>query len=180
MLEKYYPYEYAPDVFRIDYGKLRDRGFRAVIFDIDNTLAPHGKPCGERTERLLREIGDIGLKVLLLTNNDEERVRLFNRNIGADYLCEAGKPDPAAYEAALRRLNVPKEQAVSIGDQMFVDTVGANGAGVPNILVHFIAEPGARRIGVKRYLERAVLFVYRTRKKYRHRLGDILKDGGSE
>lgn len=42
MLEKYYPYEYAQSVFQIDYQKLYDRGFRGIIFDIDNTLVHHG------------------------------------------------------------------------------------------------------------------------------------------
>ena len=43
MLEKYYPYEYAQSVFQIDYQKLYDRGFRGIIFDIDNTLYSYDK-----------------------------------------------------------------------------------------------------------------------------------------
>ena len=42
MLEKYYPHEYAQNVFSIDYQKLYKKGFRGIIFDIDNTLVHHG------------------------------------------------------------------------------------------------------------------------------------------
>ena len=42
MLEKYYPHEYAQTVFSIDYQKLYKKGFRGIIFDIDNTLVHHG------------------------------------------------------------------------------------------------------------------------------------------
>ena len=42
MIKKYYPYEYAESVFMIDYQKLYQKGFRGIIFDIDNTLVHHG------------------------------------------------------------------------------------------------------------------------------------------
>ena len=44
MLKKYYAYEYVESVFSIDYNKLYQKGYKGIIFDLDNTLVGHGKP----------------------------------------------------------------------------------------------------------------------------------------
>lgn len=175
MLEKYYPYEYARSVFAIDYKKLYEMGYRGLIFDLDNTLVHHGEPSTEKVDKLFAYLNKLGFRTILLTNNDEERVKLFIKNIKTDYICDADKPDPSAYLKALERLGLPKEKTVSLGDQMFIDIIGANSVGIPTILVHYIKAPGEVWLGFKRYIEMAILFVYRRRKKYTHRLGNIIK-----
>ncbi len=177
MLAELYPYEYADDVFCIDYRRLARKGIRAVIFDIDNTLVHHGDDSTPEIDELFRKIHSTGLKTLLLTNNDEERVLRFIKNIDTDYVCDADKPGKAGYIKALKKLGVRKKEAVVIGDQMFTDIIGANRCGIPSILVHYITVPGENKIGKKRYIEKAVLFFYRRSRKYRHRFGNILIKG---
>ena len=70
MIKKYYPYEYAESVFMIDYQKLYQKGFRGIIFDIDNTLVHHGDDSTPEIDDLFRKIQGLGLKTLLLSNND--------------------------------------------------------------------------------------------------------------
>ena len=41
MVKQYYPYAYVDSVFSIDYQKLYEKGFRGILFDIDNTLVTH-------------------------------------------------------------------------------------------------------------------------------------------
>ena len=81
MFKILYPFEYAESVFAIDYEKLYRKGYRAVIFDIDNTLVHHGEDSTEEVDELFRSIHRTGLKTLLLSNNDEPRIRRFMRNI---------------------------------------------------------------------------------------------------
>ena len=176
MLKRYYPWGYARSVFSLDYGKLREKGFRAVIFDIDNTLVHHGDPSTPEIDELFREIHASGLKTLLLTNNDEERVRMFIKNIDTMYICDANKPSPECYERALAMLGTEKDETLCVGDQMFIDTIGANRAGIPSLLVHFIQLPGETKIGKKRYIEKMILSFYR-RSRMRNRLGDVYKKG---
>ena len=42
MFKKYYPYEHVKSVFSINYNKLYEKGYRGIIFDLDNTLVHHG------------------------------------------------------------------------------------------------------------------------------------------
>ena len=101
MLSRFFPYEYAESVFDIDYAKLYAKGFRGVIFDIDNTLVHHGEPSTPRVDELFAQIHAAGLKTLLLSDNTKERVEMFNKNINTLYIDSAGKPDPGCCKKAL-------------------------------------------------------------------------------
>ena len=51
MLERFYPDEYRDSAYELDYERLYAAGFRGIIFDIDNTLVPHGAPADEKERR---------------------------------------------------------------------------------------------------------------------------------
>ncbi|MDO4182608.1 MAG: HAD-IIIA family hydrolase [Coriobacteriia bacterium] len=173
MLKEFYPYEYVLSVFDIDFQALFDQGFRALIFDIDNTLVHHGDPCTPEVDALMHKVQDMGFKVLLLSDNTAERIEAFMENFTAPYIDDAGKPNPEAYLRAVDMLGIPKERAVYIGDQVFTDIRGANAAGLPSILVHFIQVPGETKIGKKRYIEKMIVKMWRKNPTYAHRLGSI-------
>lgn len=175
MFKMFYPYEHVSSVFAIDYEALYNIGYRGIIFDIDNTLVHHGDDSTKEIDELFVLIGNVGLKTLLLSNNTEERVKRFLRNIDSPYICDADKPKIDSYLKAVDMLGCKKEEVLFVGDQIFVDIVGANRSGIANILVDFIRQSGETKIGKKRYLEKAILKIYRKSKRFQHRLGDIVK-----
>ena len=175
MLRAYYPDAYAESVFDIDFQKLYDRGFRGLLFDIDNTLVHHGDDSNPKVDALFRQLHDMGFQTYFVSDNGEERIRRFLRNIPSPYIANAGKPDPAGYRKALDAMKLPTSQAVFIGDQIFTDILGANRSGIPSILVHFIRAEGETAIGKRRYVEFGILWCWRHSRKALHRLGDIKK-----
>ena len=44
MFERFFPDAYMESTYVIPFEKLYEEGVRGVIFDIDNTLVPHGAP----------------------------------------------------------------------------------------------------------------------------------------
>ena len=46
------PSAYINSTYDIDFQMLYDNGFRGLIFDIDNTLVPHGAPADDRAKKL--------------------------------------------------------------------------------------------------------------------------------
>ena len=172
MLEKYYPSEYAGSAYDIDYRRLYESGIRGIIFDVDNTLVHHGDDATPEAVQLFRDVQAIGFKTVLLTNNDEERVTRFNADIGTQYVCDAEKPAPEGYEKALTLLGVQKNEALVIGDQMFVDIIGANRCGIRSILVHYIEVPGEKWLGFKRYIEKIILVFFRISRRNTSGLSD--------
>ena len=104
MFSLLFPYEYVDSVFSIDYKKLLQKGYKGIIFDIDMTLVPHGADSTAEIDALFKSIHAAGLKTLLLTNNSEERVKRFIRNIDTLYLCDAQKPNPECYLKAVEMM----------------------------------------------------------------------------
>ena len=151
----------APDVFSIDYQRLFDLGYRGLLFDIDNTLVHHGDDSTPEIDALFRKIRKTGFQVLLLSDNSEERVLRFLKNIDALYISDAGKPSPENYEKACRMMQIRKDQALMIGDQLFTDVRGANRAGIASIHVHYIRKPGELWPGWHRLAESVILSFYR-------------------
>lgn len=176
MLKILYPYEYAESVFSIDYDKLYKKGYRGILFDIDNTLVPHGNDSTKEIDDLFQAIHRSGLKTLLLSNNSEERIRRFLRNIDSLYIYDAQKPGVANYYKAIEMLNIKKEEALVIGDQIFTDIFGANRSGIDNILVKYIRPKNETKIGKRRTLEKVILKFYELNKSYQNRIGDIYKE----
>lgn len=170
MLKKFFPSDYAESVFSIDYDELYNKGCRGIIFDIDNTLVHHGDNANERVELLFIRLNQIGFKTVLLTDNDEARVKRFVENIDSPYICEAGKPDLGGFLMALEIMRLPREQAIVIGDQIFTDILGANRAGIASILVKFIRLPEEKHIGKRRYLEKLILSFDGRRPKKKRKL----------
>ena len=170
-----FPYEYVDSVFAIDYKKLLQKGYKGIIFDIDMTLVPHGADSTKEIDELFETIHRMGLKTILLTNNSEERVKRFIKNIDTLYLCDAQKPDPEWYLKAVEMLEMQKNETVFIGDQIFIDIYGANKCGIANILVKYVTAEVETKIGIRRNLEKIILALYKITKIYQHRLGDIHK-----
>lgn len=180
MLKNYYPYEYAKSVFEIDYKKLYNLGYKAIIFDIDNTLVHHGEDSTPEVDALFREIHSTGLKTILLSNNTDERIERFIRNIDTPYIYDAHKPDTSGFFKAIEMLGVKKEEAVVIGDTTFTDIYGANKSGIASILVKFLQHESETKIGKKRQLEKIILKFYGMNKSCRNRIGDIFKEEDAE
>jgi vancomycin resistance protein VanW len=174
MLTRFYPHEYMDSVFSINYAKLFEFGFRGVIFDIDNTLVHHGADSTPEIEALLRAIHGQGLRTLLLTNNDEKRVRRFLQNADeTPFIADAQKPHPKNYVKALQMLKLEASEVVVVGDQVFTDIWGANRAGIASILVKYLRHDDEKKIGLTRQLEKMIVWTYTLRKRHQHRLGEI-------
>ena len=174
MLKRYFPCAYAPDVHAIDYQKLLEKGYKAVLFDVDNTLVPHNRDATPEAEALLERVRSMGLQVLLVSNNDAPRMERFLKNVRFPYVCDAEKPTRKGYDQALQMLSITANEAVFIGDQMFVDICGANRAGIDSIMVHYIVVNQKEPIGIRRHIEKVILFFYNLCKSA-HKLEDAIR-----
>ena len=72
-----FPSVYLDSVYAIDYEKVKELGYKAIIFDIDSTLVPHGDDTSDQVDELFAHIHDVGLKTLLLSNNSDEQLRFL-------------------------------------------------------------------------------------------------------
>ena len=152
------------DAHVIPFEKLYEEGYRGVIFDIDNTLVPHGAPADDRAKKLFGRLKEIGFTSCLISNNRESRVEMFNRDIGTKYIYNAHKPSVRNYIKAMEIMGTDRSNTLFVGDQLFTDVWGAKRAGIYNILVRPIHPKEEIQIVLKRFLEGIVLYFYKKEK----------------
>ena len=163
MLERFFPDEYVASTYIIPFEKLYEEGYRGIIFDIDNTLVPHGAPADIRAKKLFQRLKECGFECCLLSNSHEPRVKMFNEEI--HYICDAHKPSVKNYQKAMELMKTDLKSTIFVGDQLFTDVWGAKRAGIRNILVKPIYPKEEIQIVLKRILEKPVLYLYKRQKE---------------
>ena len=164
MLERFYPDHEKDSAYKLDFEGLYVKGYRGIIFDVDNTLVPHGAPADRQAIRLFKRLHNIGFDTMLLSNNKEPRVKSFAEQVGSKYIYKAGKPSERGYLAAMEQMGTTKETTLFIGDQLFTDVWGAKKLGITNYLVKPIHPKEEIQIVLKRKLEAIVLYFYHKKK----------------
>ena len=160
MFDRFFPDDYKMSTYVIPFEKLYEDGFRGVIFDIDNTLVPHGAPADDRAKKLFARLKEIGFSSCLISNNQEARVKMFNEEIQTNYIYNAHKPSTKNYKKAMEIMGTDDSNTLFVGDQLFTDVWGAKRSGIRNILVKPIHPKEEIQIVLKRYLEKIVLHFY--------------------
>ena len=165
MLETFYPDQYVDSAYELPFEELYEKGYRGIIFDVDNTLVPHGAPADKRSRELFVRLREIGFSTCILSNNKEPRVAPFAKEVDSPYLFKGGKPSRKGYQKAMFVMKTGRHNTLFVGDQLFTDVWGARRTGLYSILVKPIDPKEEIQIVLKRYLEAIVLWFYHRRKK---------------
>ena len=165
MLERFFPDEYVDSAYGIPFEELYQKGYRGIIFDVDNTLVPHGAPADARSIGLFERLRAMGFSTCILSNNKEPRVAPFAGQVKSPYIFKGGKPSVKGYERAMEVMGTGRENTLFIGDQLFTDVWGARRTGLYSILTKPIDPHEEIQIVFKRYLEAVVLRVYEKQRK---------------
>ena len=165
LVERFYPDEYLDSTYRIDFDKLAEEGYKGVLFDIDNTLVPHGAPADDRAKQLFSHLREIGMDYCVISNNQLPRVKPFADTVQAKYIEDAHKPSTRNYKRTMQMMGCNEKNSLFVGDQLFTDVWGAKRAGMRTILVKPIHPKEEIQIVLKRYLEKIVLYFYQKDRK---------------
>jgi len=154
-----FPKTYLACVTDIDVDWLRRKGFRGVLFDLDNTIIR--RDTHEFSREILEFIEKLrghGFAMGIVSNSRTGRVDELVRRLNIPAVGRAAKPFGHTFRNALKMLGTTPAETVIVGDQIFTDVLGGNLAGLHTILV--TPMPGKDFIGTKlisRPLERLVL-----------------------
>lgn len=140
---------------------LEERGIRAIVLDVDNTLTSHGNPePWEGVTEWLTLMKGLGIPLMISSNNTRERVEPFASRLGVDFVPMSCKPLPIGLSRAVKRFNLPKKQVTIVGDQIFTDVLGGNLEGIQTILVKPFEEEQGRLFQLKRRFEQRFISAY--------------------
>lgn len=115
---------------------LHSRGIQLLMLDFDNTIVPYttNTPTDEM-EAWLQKMAVSDIQLCVVSNSKKNRVKIFCEKYGIDCITHANKPFPKGIKACLGKYQINPPKCALVGDQIFTDTLGANGCGVTSILV---------------------------------------------
>ena len=116
------------DVTHITPEWLAQKGIRALVLDIDNTLtADRSQELPEEVAGWLEAMRRAGVKLTIVSNGAEK--------LGLAYLYRSAKPLPFALMVARRRMGVKRREMAMVGDQLYADRMAAALYGIPGLMV---------------------------------------------
>ncbi|GAF15401.1 LOW QUALITY PROTEIN: hydrolase [Bacillus sp. JCM 19045] len=166
MFSRLLPNQYVKSIYDIDLFSLKDRGIRAVITDLDNTLVEwHRAEATPEVKEWFAKLEETGLNVTIVSNNSEKRVKEFCDPEEKVFIHSAKKPRRKAFKRACKQMGVRTDEAVVIGDQIFTDVLGGIELALYTILVVPVTKTDDWMTKLNRRMER---FVLRWMKKKGH------------
>ncbi len=129
-------------------------GIKALLIDIDNTLAPYEQDTpDEHIVAWFDALAKNGIKATLVSNNGRERVELFNESLGLPAYFKSGKPFAKNLKRAMRDMGSDKSNTAMLGDQVLTDVVAGRHIGLRAIIVPPIKDRTSAFFRFKRALE---------------------------
>lgn len=108
MFEMLVPKLRVNTVFDIALDELYRQGYRGIITDLDNTLVGAKAPVA--TPELLlwfEKVKELGFKLIIVSNNNMERVSRFATPLNIEFVHQARKPSNAPFLKAMKQMELP-------------------------------------------------------------------------
>ncbi|UNC92577.1 YqeG family HAD IIIA-type phosphatase [Candidatus Contubernalis alkaliaceticus] len=158
MLRLLCPDIYLDSIYELDLNKLKIKGIKGIITDLDNTLIPWGESTVmPELEEWFRYLKENDFKVCIVSNNSLGRVKVFADTLDIPAIPKAVKPRRGAFRLALSKMGITLDEAAVLGDQIFTDVLGGNRLGLFTVLVIPVSEREFIGTQVVRKVERYIL-----------------------
>jgi len=166
VLRLFLPNEHVSSVYEIDFEQLKENGIKGIITDLDNTLVAWNE--AHATTDVInwfKTLSNQGLNYVIISNNNEDRVKVFCEPIEVPYVHTARKPLRKNFLKATKKMNLQPNEVAVIGDQLLTDVLGGNLGGFYTILVKPLVETDAKVTRFNRMIERRILNHFKRRGK---------------
>lgn len=166
MLNKFLPNEYVKNIYEIDPKTLKNNGIKGIITDLDNTLVPWDmRDATPEVIEWFERLEEHEIKITIISNNKEERVRIFSEPLEVPFISKARKPLRRAFNRGAKLMDLHNKEVAVIGDQLLTDVLGGNRAGFYTILVVPIVQTDAKITRINRMIERRILRYFKNKGK---------------
>ncbi len=158
MLTKFLPNMYAQSVFTINYKKLKNKGIKCLLFDLDNTLCAVTETVpNQKVKELVEELKDMEFKVIIMSNSGSKRLTPFKELLCIDVCTSSKKPLNKKYLKVMQLYGYKKSEIAGIGDQIVTDIFGANRIGIMSVLVNPLSLIDFKITKFNRFLEKVII-----------------------
>ena len=137
-------------------------GIKALLIDIDNTLAPYEQDePDDKIRAWFASLEAAGIRSALISNNHPPRVELFNRTLGLPAYPDSAKPKSRTLLLAMKEMGVTPEVTAGLGDQLLTDTLAVHNLDMISIIVPPIKDKTTLFFRFKRWIEKPYIKKYK-------------------
>ena len=159
-MNKYLPDIYRKNIFDINYDKLKKKGIKCLIFDLDNTLALiDSVKVDVKVKKLIVKLKKDFL-VIIVSNSPKKRVKVFGNDLEVDIYPFALKPTIRTLKKIKSKYNLESKSIAIIGDQFITDMGYGYKGKITKIFVDPLAIKDLKITNVNRYLEDKIMKKY--------------------
>ena len=144
----FYPNIYQKNILSIDYKKLKEKGIRLLIYDLDNTIISY------ETNILDKEIIDLfkelkkSFQIVVLSNTtNSNKIKNICNTLNIEYIKFACKPFFLGFYKIKRKYNVSYNK----------DIYGSNKLGLTSCLIDKISDVEGNYTKFKRKIEKRII-----------------------
>lgn len=146
-------------IYNLDPVKLNKMGIKAVFSDLDNTLLAWNKfETAQEMDRLNQKLAKAGIQLVVISNNNAQRVGKVLDPYHIDFVAKSRKPLPFAITRKREEMKLNKDQVMMVGDQLITDMQAGNLAGVVTVLVKPLVETDKWNTRINRFFEKIIFF----------------------
>ena len=157
-MKKFMPDMYQKSILDISYNKLKEKGIKLLLFDLDNTLIE--KERKNPDEKIINKLNELkkDFKVLIVSNTIKKpKIMEFYNACKIDYIMFSRKPLKFGFKK-VKKLNLAKaSETIMIGDQILTDILGAKRMGYFSALIDPIGTDDVSVTKINRKIENYIL-----------------------
>ena len=156
-MDMFIPDIYQKSIYTIDYKKLKKKGIKCILFDLNNTISSYENDYPtDNLRELMFEI-EKDFKVIIVSNSSKNRVRPFKEKLNIDSAFKAKKPLKNKFKKIMNLYNFKDTEIAMVGDSLLTDIYGGNKMNFTTILVNGISEEEPFFVRLERYVERKII-----------------------
>ena len=160
-MSKLIPTWYSQSIYNIDFARLKTQNIKYILSDLDNTLVGYDVPTPtDNVIKLVKELKKNDLELIVVSNNNFNRLSKFCNPCSLRFLSDAMKPFKKKLKQYLKNNNININECAFVGDQLLTDMWCANKVGCISILVEPLQKKESKFTFFNRKIDR------RIRKKY--------------
>lgn len=156
-MDIFVPDMYAQSIYTINYKKLKKRGIKCLLFDLNNTLVSYTANYPDKNlEELIYELSQ-DFKIIIVSNSNKNRIRPFKEKLNLDASFKSHKPMTTKLKKIMNLYNYQDTEIALIGDALLTDIWGGNKMNFTTILVNSISEDEPFMMGIVRKLDKKII-----------------------
>lgn len=156
-MDIFVPDMYQQNIYSINYKKLKKKGIKCLLFDLNNTLASFDTDYPtDKLKSLMYEL-ERDFKIIIVSNSNKNRLRPFKEKLNIDVAFKSHKPSRRKYKKIMNMYHLKDFEIAVIGDMLLTDICGGNRMGLTTILVNSVSEDEPFRVRLQRKIEKRII-----------------------